>query len=436
MQKIRAVIAKVLGFLMIFGTFFVSFFAQTALAADATAYFSPAIKNLAPESTFAITVRVTSTATKMNAISAVIDYPSDLLEMTSINKVGIINLWVQEPTFSNAVGKLSFDAVITNPAFQGEGGKVLTMNFRAKKAGDARITFDTVGLYAHDGLGTPLNTTRGDARISIVPGATLEKLESGTSGTVPATSPQPGTTSGVSRVPGLATIVSSSHPEQDKWYASANANFSWSLTSDVTDTSFLIDRSATTQVGTESRGKITSTNFNDIGADGQWYFHLRLKNAAGWGETAHYPFKVDVTAPSRISIAQMFERGLGDRAMFSIEATDSASGVLSYLVALNGSNEELFTPQADSESKEVIYKTTDLRPGQHTIRVRAKDVAGNESEESVSFIVGGWSSWVSSLTSSSILLWVIVFLTLQNLIFSALVWTGKVHVHHWRRQPK
>lgn len=432
MQNIRAVIAKVLGFLMIFGVFFASYFAQTVFAADATAYFSPATKNLAPESTFAISVRVSSTTTKMNAISAVVDYPSDLLEMTSINKAGIINLWVQEPTFSNATGKLSFDGVVTNPAFEGEGGKVLTMNFRAKKAGDARITFDSVGLYAHDGLGTPLNTSRGTARITITPGAALEKLETGT----PTTSPQPSAPPGVSRVPGLATIVSISHPEQDKWYALANANFSWSLTSDVTDTSFLIDRSATTQVGTESRGKITSTNFNDIGADGQWYFHLRLKNAAGWGETAHYPFKVDITAPSRVSIAQMFERGLGERAMFSIEAEDSASGVESYLVSLNGSNEELFTPQVDSLSKEVIYKTTDLRPGQHTIRVRVKDVAGNETEESASIIVGGWSSWLSSLTSSSILLWVIVFLTLQNLIFSALVWTGKVHVHHWRKQPK
>lgn len=429
MRNIRAIIAKVLGILMVFGIFFVAQFSNIANAADGTVYFSPTTKNLAPTSTFSITVRATSKVSRMNAISAVIDYPSNLLEITSLNKAGIIDLWVQEPSFSNTTGKLSLDGVVTNPGFEGEGGLLLTIYFRAKKAGEAKITFDNVQLFAHDGFGTPISTVHGAANVTISPNATIEKIGGSSTNTAPEQVLS-------SRVPGLATITSTSHPDQSKWYPIANAHFEWSLPKDVTDTSFLIDRSATTQVGTESRGKITSTNFDQIGVDGQWYFHLRLKNTAGWGETAHYPFKVDVTAPSRIAIAQMFERGLGERALFSIEATDSASGVASYLVSLNGSNEELFTPQPDAQSSEVIYKTADLPSGQHTVRVRVKDIAGNESQESVTFVVGGWSSWMSSLTSASILLLVIVFLTLQNLIFSILVWSGKIHVHHWRRQPK
>ena len=77
----------------------------------------------------AVGVYVSSTDQAMNAASGVITFPTDKFEVTSISKNNsIFVIWVQEPTFSNNTGVISFEGIIPNPGFVGSSGKILTIN--------------------------------------------------------------------------------------------------------------------------------------------------------------------------------------------------------------------------------------------------------------------------------------------------------------------
>ena len=80
-------------------------------------------------------VLVSSADQSMNAASGVISFPQDKLEVASISKTGsIFTLWVQEPTFSNSAGAVTFEGIVLNPGFMGANGKAITINFKVKAA--------------------------------------------------------------------------------------------------------------------------------------------------------------------------------------------------------------------------------------------------------------------------------------------------------------
>jgi len=99
----------------------------------------------------------------VNAIKANINFDNDKLEILSLSKTGsLINFWVSEPVFSNESGSVSMEGVILNPGFQGQMGKLLTLNFKAKQKGEASIDFGSSSVLANDGLGTEvLKSTKG-----------------------------------------------------------------------------------------------------------------------------------------------------------------------------------------------------------------------------------------------------------------------------------
>lgn len=104
---------------------------------------------------FSVTVTAGSTDQALNAIDGTISFPTDTLAVTSLTKDGsILNLWVEEPTFSNSSGKVSFSGVAVNPGYTGANGKVLKINFKVKKAGSAAVIFSAGSILANDGKGT------------------------------------------------------------------------------------------------------------------------------------------------------------------------------------------------------------------------------------------------------------------------------------------
>src|SRR3990167_7541668 len=119
--------------------FFFFLFGLAPLSTDAaTLSFSPTAESYAVGSTFSVGVSVGSVDQAINAVSGVISFPWDKLEMVSLSKTGsIFSLWVQEPSFSNSVGTVSFEGIVLNPGFTGASGKILSMTFRAKIAGTA-----------------------------------------------------------------------------------------------------------------------------------------------------------------------------------------------------------------------------------------------------------------------------------------------------------
>ena len=112
------------------------------------------------------------------------------------------------------------------------------------------------------------------------------------------------TTIRVDRSISRPVIVSSTHPDQDKWYAASDPDFAWDFSDSVSGAdgySWTLDHSEAT-IPPPIRmieGHITfKTDIADL-SDGSWYFHLRGRDMAGnWSEPSHYIVKIDSTPPT------------------------------------------------------------------------------------------------------------------------------------------
>lgn len=115
----------------------------------------------------AIPILVDSSDAAMNAVSADVRYPADMLTLTSIAKGSLISFWTSEPSFSQAAGSATIEGVVFNPGWTGNGGKVVTLNFTPKKAGSATISFSRGSVLANDGQGTDITKRLGEKTIAI-----------------------------------------------------------------------------------------------------------------------------------------------------------------------------------------------------------------------------------------------------------------------------
>jgi hypothetical protein len=135
--------------------FFIGFFINinTILAAEIN--FSPTNGKYHVGDTIKIKVVIASDKS-VNAVSSNISFPFDILSLTSLSKSSsLINLWAQEPTFSNNNGSVSFEGVILN-GYTGNNGNIITLVFKAKRVGVANLNFKNASILANDGNGTDL----------------------------------------------------------------------------------------------------------------------------------------------------------------------------------------------------------------------------------------------------------------------------------------
>jgi hypothetical protein len=134
-----------------------------------TLLFSPSSGSYKVGQTFSVRVVVSSPAQAVNAVSAKLSFPTDKLQVTSVSKIGsILNLWVEEPSFSNSQGTVSMEGVVPNPGFKGNGGPVLTINFRVLKDGPADLQYVSGQLLANDGYGTNILKNKGTASFTLL----------------------------------------------------------------------------------------------------------------------------------------------------------------------------------------------------------------------------------------------------------------------------
>jgi len=145
-------------------SFPVCVFAQTA-----TLFFSPATGNYSVGDSFSANVYVSSPNEAVNAISGTITFPQDKIKAVSLSKAGsIINMWVQEPSFSNSNGTVNFEGIIPNPGFTGSSGRIITINFKSISSGAANVSFSSGSVLANDGNGTEILKGLGSASFSLV----------------------------------------------------------------------------------------------------------------------------------------------------------------------------------------------------------------------------------------------------------------------------
>jgi hypothetical protein len=99
-------------------------------------------------------------------------------------------------------------------------------------------------------------------------------------------------------------IVSSTHPDQDKWYSRNSPDFAWSFDDQISGASaysWALDNSENTippQIGMIEGNNTFKTDIRAL-SDGIWYFHLRGQDKAGnWSETSHFRIRIDSTPPT------------------------------------------------------------------------------------------------------------------------------------------
>lgn len=104
-----------------------------------------------------------------------------------------------------------------------------------------------------------------------------------------------GTSFTISRAPtppGAIEVSSSTHPDQETQYEETTVSVNWNKPSGVTDMAWAWDDATDTTPSTSTSE--TTMTFEDQTV-GTHYFHLRAKNADGWGTTTH--FKVQIKEP-------------------------------------------------------------------------------------------------------------------------------------------
>lgn len=333
--------------------------------------FGPTGGEFAVGESFSVGVYVSSSDQSMNAASATIAFPSDLLEVTSLDQGGsIIQIWVTEPNFSNTTGTINFEGIILNPGFQGGSGKLITIHFRAKAPGEAAVNFLNGSILANDGKGSSILSGLGIAQFTI--------QGEGVSKPPEITKPEKTPLS----VPSEAIISSSTHPDPEKWYQNSHAEVSWLLANDITGVSYLIDQNPITDPGRISKGVI-STASKDLD-DGIWYIHVRLKNSQGWSTPAHYALRTDRSDPIDLVLDLIKpEEETDPRVKLVMSAKDEVSGIDHFAISIDGLSPVNWVPDDLG-----YYQTEPLAPGGHAIIIKAVDKAGNTLKGSLEFEIG------------------------------------------------
>ncbi len=362
----------------------------------ASLYFSPSSGSFAVGSKFTVVIYVSTTDQAMNAASGVVSYSSDKLELVTLSKNGsVFNLWVAEPSFSQSAGTINFEGIVMNPGYTGANGKLVTATFKVKSDGPVQLRFNSASVLANNGIGTNILNKMGSAQFNAVseepaapkpttpPAAETPKTE-----TKPVQPAKETTTTepAAAGVPPLPEIISSSHPDQDKWYNATQAKFNWSLPPGVTAVSLLLGESPNA-IPTVIYTPPVAEKVIDNLTDGTWYFSVRFKNSAGWGETARYRLKVDTTPPSDFTIKFVSGQAPTDiRPIVTFTTTDNLSGIDFYKIrVINGLSVEGVEESQNSN----LYMLSPQSPGKKTLFVQAFDKAGNYTTNIADFEVKG-----------------------------------------------
>jgi hypothetical protein len=146
---------------------FILFSFRNISFASTNVFFEKNIDTIKKGDTFQVDLKISSSK-PINVIDGTITYDKDKLEIKNIEKDDSkFSMWVKEPIFNNQSGELVFVGGIPT-GFNGDNGKILTINFLAKKEGPTTIGFkDIFSVYINDGNGTKINPWLKPLSISI-----------------------------------------------------------------------------------------------------------------------------------------------------------------------------------------------------------------------------------------------------------------------------
>lgn len=323
-----------------------------------------------------LTVRVVvnPAGTAVNNAEAVIHFPPDVVQALSISKAGMFPLWVEDPSFSNTAGTISFNGGVPNPGVS-SSGTVLSASFRASRSGTATFTLSDAAIRANDGMGTDVLTGSSGTQVHVT--TTAPAPAPGVTPTTPSAS-----VSGTPRASGPVSIASVTHPDQEAWYANPNPSFTWDLPASATSVQLGIDTSATANPTVTYPKAIEQKMVEGI-EDGISYFTVRYRSVGTWSDTSTYTVRIDTSAPVITSHDFLYDE-VRNAVLVRAAATDSLSGVTAYEVSIDGAA-PIRIPAEQFLSETQVFKVRDA--GSHRIVLSALDAAGNRTDIEGSFTV-------------------------------------------------
>lgn len=125
--------------------------------ATTTIYMDPqGPKELALGTTTQIDIVVHSSM-PINALSATVAFPPDLIEVVSVSKENsFMDLWTEDTEIRESAGEVHFSGGTTQHGGMMGKSTALTLTLKAKKPGSAEIYFKDAKILASDGEGTAL----------------------------------------------------------------------------------------------------------------------------------------------------------------------------------------------------------------------------------------------------------------------------------------
>ncbi|MDO8260728.1 MAG: cohesin domain-containing protein [Candidatus Magasanikbacteria bacterium] len=360
--------------IFIFSIIVISEFFISKPVKAATFYLSPATKKVSVGDIVTVSLYINTQEKTINNAEANIQFPPDLIEVISINsKSSIFSLWVEQPSFSNTNGSISFNGGVPNPGYVGKSGQVLNINFRTKKTGEATLLYNGAAIRENDGLGTDILSGQASATISIT--SVVAEPEK------PKTEEKPITAEPVKPItkPSETTpvIYSDTYPNQNSWYSQKDGIVFWKVPTKAKTVQTFLDFSSDTTPTVTYTPPISQKSINL--SEGIWYFHLRYFIDSKWTPTAHYKIRIDSTPPEDLNI--IVDKSNNCLPVLSLKAGDALSGIDYFDVFVD----DLPVIKILGKEAELPISLPQLTPGQHQVMVSVFDRAGNKKEASTDF---------------------------------------------------
>ncbi|MEK7646956.1 MAG: hypothetical protein AAB378_01105 [Patescibacteria group bacterium] len=314
--------------------------------------------------TLKVSLKMDSEGAGINAAQAVLQFPKDILEATGISKDGsVFNFWLEEPSFSNDGGSVTFIGG-SSSGIAGKSLHVVDVSFRVKGAGRATFVFTDGAITASDGSGTNV--------LSVMRGLEVESVSR--QELVPTTPQIVRSAVPSARLPAKAIIAIPSYPDPAQWYNNvSNFLVSWDLSADVSDVSTALNRNISYSA-VKSEGLFDSKIFPAITQDGVWYVHAQFKNNIGWGPVANYRIAIDTEPPLPFEIKALEGETTDNPApILEFHTHDTLSDLKEYQVRI-GDGDLIVIPAKDFSG---IFTLPLQTPGVRNVAVKAIDLADN-----------------------------------------------------------
>lgn len=347
-------------------------FANTAEAASI--FFVPGTGEFGVGGKITVDLKIDSEGEGLNAAQATLRFPKETLQVTSVEKTNsAFNFWLEEPTYSNDDGVISFVGG-TPYGISGASIEVLRVTFTSKGSGAAPITIVDSAITASDGSGTNILSKTNDALFTISPTATTPTL------VVPAPKQITREPTPASGLPEKPIITIPLYTDPNAWSNLSNTfTANWALPSDISGVNTAINKDLNFVMDEQSAGLFDNKTFGAL-SDGTWYLHVRFKNSIGWGPTAHYRIAIDTQPPLPFQIStNESETSDNPSPTFIFKTSDALSGLRGYRMRAGTGNWVVIPTKGFSGS----FALPINNPGKYHVIIQAVDLAGNSIENSI-----------------------------------------------------